>query len=165
MAKPLFLDRDGVINQKAPAHEYITKVEDFIFLPGAIDALRTLQEAGWEFYIVTNQAGIARGKMSLDDLSAIHEHMRRELKDRGVEIKHIYYCPHGYDDGCDCRKPKPGMLLQAAQEHGVNLSEAFYVGDEERDEQAARAVGTAFIKVSSKIGIAEALPVLLSKSK
>ena len=160
--RPLFLDRDGVINRKAAPHEYITNVTEFKFLPGAVSAFKQLSGVGYEFYIITNQAGIARKKMTPRALDAIHKHLAKELKKDGVYIKDTYVCPHGYDDGCECRKPKPGMLRLAAQEHEIDLSQAVYIGDEEKDHLVATSVGMRFIQVPSEQGLAAALPELLS---
>ena len=160
--RPLFLDRDGVINRKAAPPEYITRIEEFEFLPGTIHTLKQLADVGYELYLITNQAGIARNKMTHSDLMAIHQYLADTLKKESIYIKAVYVCPHGYDDGCECRKPKPGMLLQAAREHNINLSQAVYVGDEEKDRHAAGAVGMRFILVPSEQGLTAALQELLS---
>jgi histidinol-phosphate phosphatase family protein len=160
--KILFLDRDGVINVKAPKAEYITSWSDFRFLPGAIDALSQLSEAGYELYIITNQPGLARGMVTEASLADIHDRMVAELDQHGVSIKAIYHCPHSWDEGCECRKPKPGILYQAAREHNIDLTRAVFVGDDERDMEAGDAVGLRTILVDSKEGIAAALPQLLN---
>lgn len=159
--KVLFLDRDGTLNAKAPKANYIKTPEAFVFLPGAVDALATLQKRGFELYIISNQAGIARGAMTEDDLSLINKKMLETLKKHGVEIRDMYYCPHGWDDGCDCRKPKPGMFFRAAREHDIDLSRACFVGDDERDKEAGKAAGLRTIIVPHDKGIAAALPELL----
>lgn len=163
--KVLFLDRDGVINVRAAQAEYIKTPEEFTFLPGAIEALVQLTRVGFELYVISNQAGIARGVMSESDLVAIHQKMEKELNKHGVTIAGIYYCPHGWDSGCECRKPKPGMFYQAAREHDIDLSRAFFVGDDERDKEVGALIGLRTLLVPSEKGIIHSLPMLLSESK
>lgn len=145
--KVIFLDRDGIINFKAPKASYITKWKDFIFLPGIKESLSKLNKNGYDLYIITNQPGIARKLMTKTDLDDIHRHMVKKLKKSGVRIKQIYTCTHGWNDGCDCRKPKPGLLLQAALENKINLVDSYFIGDDERDVQAGKNAGckTVFI--------------------
>lgn len=137
--KVIFLDRDGVINKKAPKGEYIKRWADFEFLSGSIEAVRMLTAYNYDIYVITNQAGVARGMMSEADLSQIHENMQNELARHGGKIKKIYACCHGWDEGCECRKPKPGMLFQAARENHIDLTKSIFVGDDERDMQAGEA--------------------------
>lgn len=137
----IILDRDGVINEKAPKAEYITSWNDWHWIPGSKEAICHLKAKGYRILLVTNQAGIARGKMTENDLALIHEKMQEELKTCGGSIDKIYYCPHGWDDNCDCRKPKPGMLFNAQRDFHLNLSDVFFVGDDERDEIAGKAAG------------------------
>ncbi|MDE1925260.1 MAG: HAD-IIIA family hydrolase [Patescibacteria group bacterium] len=158
--KVLFLDRDGTINKKAPLAEYVPNWSVFEFLPGALDALEELAKRGYEFYIISNQPGIARGMVKEEDLRDIHQRMQEALKKRGVTISGIYYCPHGWDEGCDCRKPNPEMLYQAAREHDIDLTRAYFVGDDERDKEAGDAAGVQTILVPEGIGLAAALPQL-----
>ena len=137
MNKAVFLDRDGVINRKAPPHEYITSWREFEFLPGAIDAIRDLSGSDYKLIIITNQRGIASGKMSIDDLNDIHSNMLKEIMKSGGRIDKIYFCPH--DDGCGCRKPLPGMLDEAAKEFGISLQESWVVGDSESDIELGKS--------------------------
>jgi D-glycero-D-manno-heptose 1,7-bisphosphate phosphatase len=137
--KIVFLDRDGVINKKPPKADYVKKWKDFQFLPGAIEGMKLLSQKGFEIYIITNQPGIARGMMTEEDLETIHSNLVLEAEKNGVSIKEIYVCKHGWDEGCDCRKPKPGMLFRAANEHYFNVTETIFIGDDERDEEAGRA--------------------------
>ncbi len=160
--KVLFLDRDGTLNVKAPKADYIKKPDAFHWLPGAIEALEKLADAGYELYLISNQSGIARGAMSENDLESIHRKMQNDLKVAGVAFSGIYYCPHDWDSPCDCRKPKPGMLYRAAREHDIDLSRAVFVGDDERDKEAGDAAGVKTVIVPSDQGVAAALPVLLS---
>jgi D-glycero-D-manno-heptose 1,7-bisphosphate phosphatase len=148
--KIIFLDRDGVINKKPEKAEYVKNWEDFKFLPGSKEALKLLNEKGYQVFIISNQAGIARGAMTEKDLKDIHKNMKKELSLHGGKIKDIYYCPHGWDENCSCRKPKPGMLLQASQDHFIDLTKALFIGDDERDQQAGEAAGCKTILVNQK---------------
>ena len=158
--KVLFLDRDGVINKKPPKAEYVKTWEEFEFLPGASDALYALTAKGYELYIISNQAGIARDAMTSDGLEDIHHRMRAELEKLGVTIAGIYVCPHGWDEGCECRKPKPGMLFQTAREHDIDLTRAVFIGDDERDGEAAAAAGCSYIMVSTRHPLSHAAAAL-----
>ncbi|MBU6500564.1 MAG: HAD-IIIA family hydrolase [Patescibacteria group bacterium] len=139
--KIIFLDRDGVINKKMPPRDYVKRWEEFEFLPGAIEALRMLTESGYEIYIISNQAGVARGLMTEGDLFQIHKNMEIKLTEKGAKISAIYYCPHGWSEGCDCRKPKPGMFYRAAIDHQIDLPRTIFVGDDQRDVEAGNAAG------------------------
>lgn len=152
--KVALLDRDGVLNKKAPKAEYVKNWSEFEFLPRAVEGLKELIRKGYELYIITNQSGIARGHMSERDLKDLHERMLEELQKSGVSISGIYYCPHDWDGGCECRKPKPGMLFAAAREHRFDLTKAIYIGDDKRDNEAAEAAGMRFLMVPSDVGIA-----------
>jgi len=158
--KILFLDRDGVINRKAEKGSYIRNWSEFEFLPGAVDALVKLSQLNYEFYLISNQAGIARGQMTRKDAENIHERLEQELGRNGVKINGIYFCPHAWDRGCGCRKPEPGMLFQAASEHAIDFRRAVFVGDDPRDEKAGLSVGCRTIMVSPQRGLAEALSQL-----
>ena len=143
-----FLDRDGTLNERAPRAQYITTPEAFIWLPGARQAVRKLKEAGYTVLLFTNQPGVARGAMTEADLAAVHEKMRRELQQAGADIDGIYCCTHGWDEGCPCRKPKPGLLYQAQRDWSFDLTRAVVFGDDARDEAAAHAAGCRFEGVS-----------------
>lgn len=151
--KVIFLDRDGVINKKAPKAEYVKSWDEFEFIPGSIEAMNLLSQQGYKIFIITNQAGIARGAMTESDLKKIHENLERELEKHGVKIEGVYYCPHGWNDECECRKPKPGMLFQAAREHDLDLSKSTFVGDDERDLQTGDAAGCRTILVDSEASL------------
>lgn len=140
MQKVVFLDRDGVINKKAADHDYVKRWEEFVFLPGAIDALALLFRSGCALYVITNQRGISRGLMNESDLYDIHSKMQDALAKHGVSLSGIYHCPHGRDS-CECRKPKPGLFFQAAREHDIDLMSAFFVGDSPSDVEAGTVAG------------------------
>ena len=135
--KLIILDRDGVINYDSDA--FIKTVDEFIPLPGALDAIARLSRAGWTVAIATNQSGLARGYYSVPTLESMHQLLRDEVQQRGGHLGLITYCPHGPDDGCVCRKPLPGLLTQVAQHYKVPLAGVWFVGDSLRDLQAAVA--------------------------
>lgn len=151
--KVVFLDRDGVINKKAPKADYVKKPEEFEFLPGVTEAFRLFHEAGYKVVIITNQAGIARGKMSEEDLSSIHSLMTDEIVKAGGQVEKIYHCPHGWDEGCFCRKPQPGMLFAASKDLKVPLKDSVFIGDDERDKMAGDAAGMETLLVSKEISL------------
>ena len=135
----VILDRDGVINQESEA--FIKTPEEWIPLPGSLAAIARLYKSGYTVVVASNQSGIARHLFSLDTLAAIHGRMKREVEAAGGKIDSIFFCPHGPKEGCDCRKPKPGLFKQIAERYGVALEGIPMIGDSERDLQAARAVG------------------------
>lgn len=158
----VILDRDGVLNVRPPKAEYVRQPEDFRWLPGARDALRLLTEAGYRIIVVSNQAGIARGLMTEGQLEAVHDRMRTEARESGGRVDAVYYCPHGWDEGCECRKPKPGMLFQAQREHHLDLTRTTFMGDDERDEEAARAAGCPFAYVNEDVPLLDVTNRLLA---
>ena len=147
MNKAVFLDRDGVINQKPKEGEYITSWGDFHILPGVAEAIALLNGAGYMVVVVTNQRSVAKGLLSVADLEKIHEQMSQALSQAGAKLDGIYYCPHDYEHSCNCRKPAPGMLLEAAQVHGVDLRSSWMVGDSEIDMQAGVNAGCKTARV------------------
>ena len=124
-----------------------------------------LNEAGFKIIVVSNQAGIGRGAMSEDDLMEIHRQMVKEAEQAGGRVDAIYYCPHNWDDGCECRKPKPGMLFQAQHDFNLDLSRTVFIGDDERDGQAADAAGCLSALVSEKRTLAEIVGEVIANSK
>lgn len=144
--KVVFLDRDGVINEKRPGIDYVKGWNEFRFLPDVFEALKILTEKGFEIYVITNQRGIARGFLTVEILQDIHRRMLEKFLEKGVAVKGIYFCPHDENE-CACRKPKPGLLLKAAEEHDINLSEAVVVGDSASDIGAGEAAGCKTILI------------------
>ena len=147
--KAIFLDRDGTINAYKG---FLTHLENFELLPGVAEAIRKINKSGYLCIVVSNQPVIARGNCSFDDLKAIHDKMETLLGKEGAFVDAIYYCPHHPDKGfegerieykidCDCRKPKPGLFLQAAKDWNINLSESYMIGDSERDVAAGNSAG------------------------
>lgn len=144
----VILDRDGVLNEKPDKARYVTGPDEFRWRPEVLDALRMLAQAGYRVIIASNQAGIARGAMTEEDLEAVNAKMLREAEQAGGRIHAIYHCPHGWDEGCECRKPRPGMLFQAQREHHLDLTRTYFIGDDERDAEAASAAGCRFAMVT-----------------
>lgn len=137
MNKAVFLDRDGTINIEK---NYLYKKEDFVFLPGVIDALKQLQEDGFLLIVITNQSGIARGYYSEEDFITLNTWMLSTLKKNGINITAVYFCPHlpdaqieKYRTNCECRKPKLGMYKKAIKDYDIDLSQSFAIGDKIRD--------------------------------
>lgn len=137
----VILDRDGVLNRRAPRGQYIRNVGEFEWLPGSLDALRAFREAGYRVIVASNQAGVARGQVTAESLDDIHNKMRAEAVQAGGVIDAIYFCPHDWDAGCECRKPRPGLLFQAQRDFSLDLTRTCFLGDDERDLQAAEAAG------------------------
>lgn len=148
--KVVILDRDGVVNQDSPA--YIKSPDQWQPIPGSIEAISILSGKGFPVYIATNQSGVGRGYYSLDTLRAIHEKMTSMIEDAGGRIAGIHYCPHRPEDQCRCRKPRPGMLLDIAKEAGVTTGECVFIGDSQRDIDAALAAGCTPILVETGNG-------------
>ncbi len=140
MTKALFLDRDGVINVEK---DYLYKIEDFEFIEGIFELCKYYQERGYEIFVVTNQSGIARGYYNEKDFKILSFWMIQEFAKENIEIKKVYFCPHHPDISgeCECRKPHPGMLLEANKEFGVDLKNSILIGDKERDIAAALNAG------------------------
>jgi D-glycero-D-manno-heptose 1,7-bisphosphate phosphatase len=159
------LDRDGVLNERPPKAQYVRKWPEFKWLPGAKGALRHLNEAGFKVIVISNQAGIGRGEMSEADLMDIHRHMVKEAQEAGGRIDAIYYCPHNWEEGCECRKPRPGMLFQAQHDFSLDLSRTVFVGDDDRDRQAAEAAGCGAELVSDQRPLREIITELIRKRK
>jgi D-glycero-D-manno-heptose 1,7-bisphosphate phosphatase len=147
----VILDRDGVINQESDA--FIKTPEEWIPIPGSVDAIARLHRNGYTVVVASNQSGIARHLFSLDTLAAIHGRMKREVETAGGKIDGVFFCPHGPGDACDCRKPKPGLFKQIAKRYQVDLRGIPMIGDSERDLQAARAVGGRPILVKTGNGL------------
>jgi len=168
--RAVFLDRDGVINKDTG---YVHLVDDFEYIDGVFDACLTLKKMGYLLVVVTNQSGIARGLYSEDDFHTLTEWMDWNFADKGVDLDGIYYCPHHpekgigeYKQDCDCRKPKPGMLLDAAKFLKIDLANSIMVGDKADDMRAAKAagIGKSILVRSGKVvdeaGIIEATMVV-----
>jgi len=139
--RAVLLDRDGTLNVKPPEHEYVTSAEDFQWLPGAPQAVARLARVGFSLAIVSNQRGVARGLVSTRTLHEVEIHIQRDLRPLGCSIEAFRYCVHETADGCLCRKPKPGLLIEAAAALDVDLTRSWMVGDTEADMLAGEAAG------------------------
>lgn len=151
--KLIILDRDGVINQDSD--NFIKSVDEFIPLPGSLQAIADLCQAGFTVVVATNQSGIARQLFSLPTLTAMHDKLQDLLAPLGGRIRQFYYCPHGPDDQCDCRKPLPGMIHQIAKDfltQPQDLAQVYVVGDSLRDLDAGMAAGTRLALVKTGKG-------------
>ncbi len=135
----VFLDRDGVINADSP--DYIKRWAEFHFIPGSLDAIARLTKAGLNVVIITNQSAVHRNLLALEELESIHRHLKQAVRDSGGRIADIFFCPHRPEEGCVCRKPKPGMILAARQRHGIALAGSVMVGDSATDILAGKAAG------------------------
>ena len=138
--KALFLDRDGTLNIEK---DYVYRIEDFEFIDGIIDLIKTYQEKGFLIFIITNQAGIARGNYTEHDYQVLTDWIINKLKTYGIKIAKVYHCPHHPDvtGECNCRKPKPGMILKAINEFNINPSESVLIGDKKSDILAGENAG------------------------
>jgi D-glycero-D-manno-heptose 1,7-bisphosphate phosphatase len=141
MNRAAFLDRDGVINRKAREGEYITRWEDLEILPGVPEAIARLNQAGFRVIVVSNQRCVAKGLITIPALEVLHDRLRGVLAGAGARIDAIYYCPHEKAPVCRCRKPAPGMLLDAARDHEIELGVSWMIGDSQADMAAGRAAG------------------------
>ena len=148
--KLIILDRDGVINYDSD--EYIKTAEEWQPIPGSLDAIARLHHAGYHVVVASNQAGIARGKFDIDALNDIHQKMHRYLAQYGGVINAVFFCPHGPDDNCECRKPKPGLLLEVARRLRMTLEGVYSVGDKVSDLEAASAAGATPVLVKTGYG-------------
>lgn len=158
MKRAVFVDRDGTINEE---REYLYRTDDFAFIPGAPQAIRLLNEAGYLVIVVSNQSGVARGYYTEEDVHLLHRHIAAQLEPFGARVDAWYYCPHhpsgrgSYALPCRCRKPLPGMLLEAAGRFDIDLEASFMVGDKLVDVQAGAAAGCRPILVRTGYGARE----------
>lgn len=149
--KIILIDRDGTINVKAPHGEYICTADEFHFIPDTYNAMKQLASEGYEFIVITNQAGIARKKYTEEDLNKIHEKMVTTFSQDGISILKIYYSPHHWNENSFMRKPQPGMFFQASKEFNIRLDKVIYIGDDPRDCEAAFNAGCSSIFIGSDI--------------
>lgn len=146
--KAIFLDRDGTVIFD-PEDERVDKVEKIRLFPDCLEALRKLSQLDFSIFIITNQAGISEGRIDEEEFWEIHNVVLEKLAPSGVKIIKTYMCPHGPNDNCECRKPKPTMLLEAAKEFGIDLENSWMIGDRESDILAGKNAGTKTILVKT----------------
>jgi D,D-heptose 1,7-bisphosphate phosphatase len=144
-ARCIFFDRDGIVNV-SPGPGYVERVDDFHIIPEFIDCAQIARSMGFIIAIITNQRGVARGIMTLEALDEIHATLKDALEKKSIELAGIYSCTHERNS-CNCRKPKPGMLLQAAEEHKIDLAKSWMIGDSESDIEAGQRAGCRTIRV------------------
>lgn len=149
--KLIILDRDGVINHDSDA--YIKSEEEWVPIEGSLEAIARLNHGGYTVVIASNQSGLARGYFDIEVLSAMHKKMDDMLAKLGGQIDAVFYCPHGPDDACDCRKPKPGMLLEIGQRFNVPLKEVIFIGDSIADIKAASNANSKAMLVRTGKGV------------
>ena len=152
MKKVIFIDRDGVINRDPGGwteHSYVTRKDDFHFLPGSKEAIKKLCDSGYTIVVISNQAGVGRGLFSEEQLRGVTQLMFDELKKIGAEIAKVYYCIHDKTDGCECRKPKPGLFKRCERELDIEARGAYFIGDGKGDIEAGSTVGLRTILVLS----------------
>jgi len=162
--KAIFLDRDGVINKEK---NYLFKKEDFEFIRGVFEACKYFQKIGYQLIVITNQSGIARGYYQEEDFHKLTQWMLEQFKDKSVKILDVFFCPHGPESACNCRKPKPGMLLDAKEKYNINMSNSWMIGDKEADVGAANAAGienTVLVKTGHEIDEANSNAKFILKS-
>lgn len=163
MYRACFLDRDGVLIEE---EDYLCDPAKAHLCPGAAEAIRFAHEAGWKVILISNQAGLAKGKFKMEDLKAVHARIEELLSAEGVALDGYYYCPHHangivpeYTMECTCRKPGPGMILRAAEEHDLDVAHSFMVGDRPTDLEAGVNAGCAAVAlVRTGYGAAQTLP-------
>jgi D-glycero-D-manno-heptose 1,7-bisphosphate phosphatase len=160
--KLIILDRDGVINHDSDT--YIKSIEEWQPIDGSLEAIARLNHSGYTVVVASNQSGLARGYFDIETLSAMHQKMDQLLAKIGGQVDAIFYCPHGPDDGCTCRKPKPGLLLQIGQRYNVPLKEVVYIGDSITDIKAANNANAQAVLVRTGKGV-KAEKIMLAECK
>ena len=137
--KLVILDRDGTINEDRD--DFVKSPDEWVPLPGALEAIARLNHAGWHTVIATNQSGLGRGTFDMSTFNAMHAKMNQMLAKQGGRIDAVFFCPHAPEDQCECRKPLPGLMMQIGERYGVNMKDVPLVGDSLRDLQAGQAAG------------------------
>jgi len=149
--KVFFVDRDGVINKEIG---YLHEISKFKYIEGIIDGLKYIKSKGYEIILITNQSGIGRGFYNVEQFTKLNNWMLKDLKDKGIDILDVFFCPHSPDDCCQCRKPNPGLFLDAQKKFGINMNSSWSIGDKETDIKAASRAGikkTILVRSGHKI--------------
>jgi D-glycero-D-manno-heptose 1,7-bisphosphate phosphatase len=141
----VILDRDGVLNREADGAGYVREPSEFHWLPGALEGLAMLRRAGLRLTVVTNQSGVGRGLMTLQQLAAVHARMQQDASAHGAALDEVLFCPHAPEEGCSCRKPAPGLIEAAIAGSGIAAANSIVVGDDGRDLEAAARAGVAAV--------------------
>jgi D-glycero-D-manno-heptose 1,7-bisphosphate phosphatase len=142
LEKVVFLDKDGVINQDSP--DYIKSWSEVAFIPGSLEAIRRLTEADFSIILISNQSAVNRNLMTREGLDYIFSKLTHTIVDHGGKITDIFYCPHTPEEGCDCRKPRPGLIHEACRRYTIDLSSACMIGDSARDMECGKAAGCGY---------------------
>ena len=153
MKKAVFLDRDGVINKERK--DYVKSIEEFQILNNIPKSIKMLKEKGFLVIVITNQSAINRGLITIETLNEIHNYLQNFLKENNTSIDGFYFCPHRPDENCKCRKPNPGMLIKAAQEHNIDMNQSFMIGNSLTDIQAAQKSGCKGILLNQNQALLE----------
>ena len=152
--RAIFLDRDGVINQRPIEGEYITRWDDFHILPGVAESVALLNRAGFRVIVITNQRCVAKQQITESALQEMHRRMLEILTGQGAAIDAVYYCPHDLEPACECRKPEPGMILEASRAWNIELRSSWMIGDSPSDIEAGRRAGCKTIFLNAKNALA-----------
>lgn len=157
----IFLDRDGVINKKPADHDYVKNWSEFVWLPTSKEAICLINQSGYLAIVISNQRGVARGLMREEDVEEIHKKMQQDLAKIGAKLDAAYWCGHDYSDNCDCRKPAPGLILQAASDFNIDLPNSWVVGDSDDDIAAGRAAGCQTFKIKTNGSLLDAVKKII----
>ena len=163
MTKAIFLDRDGVINQERK--DYVKKLDEFRILDKTSDAINIIKNRGFLVIIITNQSAISRKLLSVETLNKIHEKLQSYLEKYGTSFDGVYFCPHIPSENCECRKPKPGLIVQAVTDFQIDLSQSYMIGNSETDVQAATNAGCKGILLKENQTLLEAVMDLFESEK
>tara|TARA_B100001179_G_scaffold189051_1_gene145427 strand:+ start:192 stop:686 length:495 start_codon:yes stop_codon:yes gene_type:complete len=163
MAKAIFLDRDGVINQERK--DYVKKLDEFKILDKTSDAINIIKSHGFLVIIITNQSAINRKLVSVETLNKIHEKLQSYLEKYDTSFDQVYFCPHMPSENCECRKPKPGLIIQAVTDFKIDLSQSYMIGNSETDLQAARNAGCNGILLKKNQTLLEVIVDLFESEK
>ena len=163
MTKAIFLDRDGVINQERK--DYVKNIEEFIIFESVHDAITLIKNHNFLVIIITNQSAVNRKLLTIENLDKIHEKLQNYLKMHDTSFDHVYFCPHMPKENCDCRKPKPGLIIQAKKDFKIELSQSFMIGDSQTDVQAAESAGCKGILLKQNQTLLESVVDLFESEK
>ena len=156
----VFLDRDGVINMERP--NYVKTLDELEIFPDVAESIKQLKRAGYLIVVITNQSAVNRGLINHDNINNIHATIQKFLQESGTSVDAFYYCPHKPDENCDCRKPKPGLLLKASKELKIDLSRSWMIGDNDTDIQAAQLAGCKAFKIGHDQRLDEVVESILN---
>lgn len=162
-SRAIFLDRDGVINRNRD--DYVKSINEMEILPDVSKAINLLNNANFRVVVISNQSAVNRGLISLETLATIHEFLKKELSLSNAKIDGIYFCPHRPDELCECRKPKPTLILRAAKDLGINLSKSYMIGDRESDKITAETSGIKFIPIKTDGNLLQIVKAFLDENE